>query len=63
MYSLRTMLYIERQRSDAVRTEPVFLDGNGHAFWRLKGFGDANILQGQLYYSNAVFVRVNFRFA
>ncbi|XP_057522259.1 uncharacterized protein LOC130802317 [Amaranthus tricolor] len=35
----------KRQRSDAVRTEPVFLDGNGHAFWRLKGFGDANILQ------------------
>ncbi|CAO2825444.1 unnamed protein product [Amaranthus hypochondriacus] len=35
----------KRQRSDAMRTEPVFLDGNGHAFWRLKCFGHTNILQ------------------
>ncbi|OVA16107.1 DDT domain [Macleaya cordata] len=28
----------KKQRSDAVRTEPVLLDGNGHAFWRLNGY-------------------------
>ncbi|OMO80117.1 hypothetical protein CCACVL1_13152 [Corchorus capsularis] len=28
----------KRQRSDAVRTAPIFLDVNGHVFWRLKGY-------------------------
>ncbi|XP_012077943.1 uncharacterized protein LOC105638706 isoform X2 [Jatropha curcas] len=30
----------KRQRSDAVRTDPLLLDENGHAFWRLKGYND-----------------------
>ncbi|XP_057524440.1 uncharacterized protein LOC130804126 [Amaranthus tricolor] len=34
----------KRQRSDAVRTEPVFIDDNGRAFWRLKCYGDSDIL-------------------
>ncbi|WCJ25403.1 Zinc-finger domain of monoamine-oxidase A repressor R1 protein [Euphorbia peplus] len=28
------------ERSDAVRTDPLFLDENGRAFWRLKGHKD-----------------------
>ncbi|EEF45639.1 ubiquitin-protein ligase, putative [Ricinus communis] len=35
----------KRQRSDAVRTDPILLDVNGHAFWRLKGYnGQSDIL-------------------
>ncbi|KAK9271520.1 hypothetical protein L1049_001880 [Liquidambar formosana] len=34
----------KRQRSDAVRTEPILLDVNGHAYWRLKGYSDEDIL-------------------
>ncbi|KAJ9147373.1 hypothetical protein P3X46_029546 [Hevea brasiliensis] len=30
----------KRQRSDAVRTDPILLDVNGRAFWRLKGYSD-----------------------
>ncbi|OAY57054.1 uncharacterized protein LOC110609948 isoform X2 [Manihot esculenta] len=30
----------KRQRSDAVRTDPILLDVNGHAFWRLKGYNN-----------------------
>ncbi|KAF2313757.1 hypothetical protein GH714_013219 [Hevea brasiliensis] len=29
-----------KQRSDAVRTDPILLDVNGRAFWRLKGYSD-----------------------
>ncbi|EOY04235.1 Zinc-finger domain of monoamine-oxidase A repressor R1 protein, putative isoform 3 [Theobroma cacao] len=32
------MLPKKRQRSDAVRTAPIVLDVNGHAFWRLRGY-------------------------
>ncbi|TXG57823.1 hypothetical protein EZV62_015652 [Acer yangbiense] len=28
----------KRQRSDAVRTDPILLEDNGHALWRLKGY-------------------------
>ncbi|KAF8389793.1 hypothetical protein HHK36_024312 [Tetracentron sinense] len=36
---------IEKQRVDAVRTEPILLDGNGRAYWRLKSYpGESNIL-------------------
>ncbi|XP_031398600.1 uncharacterized protein LOC116209177 isoform X2 [Punica granatum] len=39
----------KRQRSDAVRTEPLFLDSNGHAFWKLKtSDGDSDILLQEL---------------
>ncbi|KAK9091200.1 hypothetical protein Sjap_024377 [Stephania japonica] len=35
----------KKQRPDAVRTVPVFLDGHGHVFWRLRGtFCEASIL-------------------
>lgn len=38
-------IIVERQRSDAVRTEAILLDTSGHAFWRLKGYdGQWNIL-------------------
>lgn len=39
---------IERQRCDAVRTDPLFLDFNGHAFWKLKASGGESdiLLQG-----------------
>lgn len=34
-----------KQRSDAVRTEPLLLDVNGHSFWRLNGYsGEPDIL-------------------
>lgn len=34
--------------SDAVRTEPEFVDGNGQAFWKLRSYDgeDAVLLQG-----------------
>uniref|UniRef100_A0A803LKN9 DDT domain-containing protein n=1 Tax=Chenopodium quinoa TaxID=63459 RepID=A0A803LKN9_CHEQI len=34
----------KRRRSDAVRTDSVFLDDSGHAFWRLTCYGDSNLL-------------------
>ncbi|KAK4834628.1 hypothetical protein QYF36_025888 [Acer negundo] len=35
----------KRQRSDAVRTDCILLEDNGHAFWRLKGYvGEPDIL-------------------
>lgn len=38
-------LFSEKQRSDAVRTEPVLSDGNGHVFWRFTGYSpDLDIL-------------------
>ncbi|RVW44834.1 hypothetical protein CK203_087076 [Vitis vinifera] len=34
-----------KQRSDAVRTESILLDVNGHSFWRLKVYaGEPDIL-------------------
>ncbi|MCL7052090.1 hypothetical protein MKW94_007988 [Papaver nudicaule] len=41
----RSMVANKEQRSDAVRTEPVVSDGNGHIFWRLPGYSpDSDIL-------------------
>lgn len=38
---------IEKQRIDAVRTEPILLEGNGEVYWRLGGCGNSQImLQG-----------------
>lgn len=38
-----------KPRSDAVRTEPIFSDVNGHSFWRLKACngGPDIVLQGK----------------
>lgn len=46
-------IVVERQRSDAVRTEPMLLENNGRALWRLKGCrGEPDILlQGQFKYN------------
>ena len=40
-----------KQRSDAVRTESILLDVNGHSFWRLKVYsGEPDILlRGKFY--------------
>ncbi|KAF9592003.1 hypothetical protein IFM89_011586 [Coptis chinensis] len=39
------MIPKNKQRSDAVRTEPMFFDGKGHVFWRLKSYSSkADIL-------------------
>jgi hypothetical protein len=36
---------IERPRFDAIRTEAMFLDVDGRAFWKLKGYtGEKDIL-------------------
>lgn len=42
------IIFAERQKSDAVRTEAIFLDVNGRAFWKLKGYtgGQDILLQG-----------------
>ncbi|KAK9114822.1 hypothetical protein Syun_021619 [Stephania yunnanensis] len=38
-------MLLEKQRPDAIRTVPVFLDGHGRVFWRLRGsFREASIL-------------------
>ncbi|KAK9114824.1 hypothetical protein Syun_021621 [Stephania yunnanensis] len=43
--SQRTLDLLEKQRPDAIRTVPVFLDGHGRVFWRLRGsFREASIL-------------------
>ncbi|PSR96562.1 Cell division cycle-associated 7-like protein [Actinidia chinensis var. chinensis] len=35
----------KKQRSDAVRSEPLFLDGNGRKFWKLRGYsGERDVL-------------------
>ncbi|KAF7846673.1 hypothetical protein BT93_L3924 [Corymbia citriodora subsp. variegata] len=35
----------KRQRSDAVRTEPVIMDGHGRTFWKLKAYkGEPDVL-------------------
>ncbi|KAI3971017.1 hypothetical protein MKX01_024664 [Papaver californicum] len=40
-----SMVVNKKQRSDAVRTDPVVSDGNGHIFWRLPGYSpDSDIL-------------------
>lgn len=43
-------LYVEQQRSDAVRTQPIFVDPRGSVFWKLSAsIGESDILlQGQL---------------
>ncbi|KAF9610519.1 hypothetical protein IFM89_022799 [Coptis chinensis] len=39
------MISKNKQSSDAVKTEPMFFDGKGHVFWRLKSYsGKADIL-------------------
>lgn len=49
LYYLLTTFCVERRRSDAVRTEPVFLDDNDRAYWRLTCYSDSDmLLQGQL---------------
>ena len=36
---------VAKERAKAVRTEPMFLDVDGHAFWRLDGYTEeSNIL-------------------
>lgn len=36
---------VERQRSDAVRTEPIIVDGQGRTFWKLKVYkGEPDVL-------------------
>ncbi|KAL9226556.1 hypothetical protein vseg_002354 [Gypsophila vaccaria] len=34
----------KRQRSDAVRTEPIVIGDDGRAIWRLRGLGETNLL-------------------
>ncbi|XAR71349.1 hypothetical protein NMG60_11028563 [Bertholletia excelsa] len=38
------MVPADNQRSDAVRTEPLFLDKNGRTYWRLKSYEDSHVL-------------------
>ncbi|KAI3500113.1 hypothetical protein L1887_35929 [Cichorium endivia] len=40
MLACKEMVPIDKERPDAVRTEPVFRDNNGHFYWRLKGCSD-----------------------
>ncbi|KAL9671517.1 hypothetical protein QQ045_009086 [Rhodiola kirilowii] len=40
----RGFLPNKEPRSDAVRTEPLFVDSDGNTFWKLKGFSDEGIL-------------------
>ncbi|KAK9066908.1 hypothetical protein SSX86_014232 [Deinandra increscens subsp. villosa] len=37
MLACKEMLPIDNARPDAVRTEPIFKENNGHIYWRLKG--------------------------
>ncbi|KAI3665519.1 hypothetical protein L6452_44146 [Arctium lappa] len=50
MLEFKRMVPIDKQRPDAVRTEPVFRDNKGNAYWRLKGYSDKSdiLLQGEL---------------
>ncbi|KAL5739416.1 hypothetical protein ACOSQ2_028596 [Xanthoceras sorbifolium] len=45
MLNAMGMVSKKRKISDAVRTEPILLEDNGHVFWRLKGYASkADIL-------------------
>lgn len=45
MMEAKGMAFKKKQRSDAVRTEPIIQEGNGRAFWKLKGYnGEPAIL-------------------
>ncbi|GLT34021.1 hypothetical protein SLA2020_085670 [Shorea laevis] len=45
MLEAEGMLPKKRERADAVRTEPILLGVNGHAFWKLRGYtGELDIL-------------------
>ncbi|KAD4888407.1 hypothetical protein R6Q59_034566 [Mikania micrantha] len=37
MLACKEMVPIDKARPDAVRTEPIFKDNNGHMYWRLRG--------------------------
>ncbi|XP_024978215.1 uncharacterized protein LOC112515558 isoform X2 [Cynara cardunculus var. scolymus] len=41
MIACKQMIPIDKEKPDAVRTEPIFRDNNGHVYWKLKGFSDA----------------------
>ncbi|KAK9106945.1 hypothetical protein Syun_022956 [Stephania yunnanensis] len=36
--TLEAVDMLQKETSDVVRTSPLFLDKNGHAFWRLRGY-------------------------
>ncbi|GFY82895.1 zinc-finger domain of monoamine-oxidase A repressor R1 protein [Actinidia rufa] len=40
MLESKDMLPNDKQRSDAVRTEPILSDNKGRTYWRLKGYSD-----------------------
>lgn len=48
MIDLFLCKYTGKQRSDATRTEPVFIDGSGRAFWKLRCYAAeyAVLMQG-----------------
>lgn len=52
--------FIGKRRSDAVRTEPKFLDAEGHAFWKLRCCGGEfdMLLQGSLYLPNVLLLEI-----
>ena len=43
-------LCVAKERSQAVRTRPVFLDVDGRAFWRLNGYSEESdiLVQGKV---------------
>ena len=43
--------FVEKQRCDALRTEPYRVDVDGRVFWKLKGYnqGEDIVLQGQCF--------------
>ncbi|KAJ8442520.1 hypothetical protein Cgig2_022403 [Carnegiea gigantea] len=51
----------KKRRSDALRTEPIFLDNKGCVYWRLNCFSDSDLLlQGQLYCNGFEFLSSSF---
>ncbi|XP_071711284.1 uncharacterized protein [Rutidosis leptorrhynchoides] len=40
MLACKSMVSADKERPDAVRTEPIFKDNKGHLYWRLKGCSD-----------------------
>ncbi|KAJ7975714.1 Zinc-finger domain of monoamine-oxidase A repressor R1 protein [Quillaja saponaria] len=40
MLEAKGMVLRKRQISDAMRNEPLLLDGDGHVFWILKSYSD-----------------------
>lgn len=51
LYMVITLLILDstaKQQSDFVRREPYLFDADGRAFWKLKGYNDADevLLQG-----------------